>query len=66
MSFIALDLGTSFIKGAVLNAETLAIEHVRRVPFPDPLPGLPRLHREFDPAAILASPVNEGNRPRTL
>ncbi len=53
MSFIGIDLGTSFIKGAVLDPETLAIGHVRRVPFPDPLPGLPPLHREFDPFTVL-------------
>ena len=55
MSFIGLDLGTSFIKGAALNLDTYEISHVRRVPFPDPLPGLPPLRREFDPAAILAA-----------
>jgi sugar (pentulose or hexulose) kinase len=55
MSFIAIDLGTSFIKGAVLNPQTFTIEHVHRVPFPDPLPGLPALHREFDPHAVLAA-----------
>jgi sugar (pentulose or hexulose) kinase len=53
MSFIGIDLGTSFIKGAVLDPETLAIKHIRRVPFPDPAPGLPALHHEFDPNAIL-------------
>ena len=55
MSFIGIDLGTSFIKGAVLNPDTLTVEHVHRVPFPDPLPGLPPLHREFDPNAVLAA-----------
>ncbi|MCO6453257.1 MAG: hypothetical protein J5I90_20920 [Caldilineales bacterium] len=58
MSFIGIDLGTSFIKGAVLDTESLAIEHIRRVPFPDPLPNLPVLHREFDPIAILDATHN--------
>ena len=53
MSLIGIDLGTSFIKGAVLDPETLAIEHIRRVPFPDPAQGLPAPHRELDPNAIL-------------
>ena len=53
MSFIGIDLGTSFIKGAVLDPETQTIDHIRRVPFPDPLSGLPPLHREFDPFAVL-------------
>lgn len=55
MSYIGIDLGTSFIKGAVLDPKTLTIEHVRRIPFPDPLPGHPPLHREFDPQAVLAA-----------
>ena len=55
MAFVGIDIGTSFIKGAVLNADTLGISHVRRVPFPDPLPGLPPLYREFDPRVVLAA-----------
>ena len=53
MAFIGIDLGTSFVKGAVLDADTFRIDHIHRVPFPDPLPGLPPLHREFDPAVVL-------------
>jgi sugar (pentulose or hexulose) kinase len=55
MSFIGVDLGTSFIKGAVLDMERQQLTHIHRVPFPAPLPGLPPLYREFDPAAILAA-----------
>jgi sugar (pentulose or hexulose) kinase len=55
MSFVGIDIGTSFIKGAVLDAETLHISHIRRVPFPDPLPGLPPLYREFNPHAVLSA-----------
>jgi sugar (pentulose or hexulose) kinase len=53
MSLIAIDLGTSFIKGAILNLNTLQIEHVRRMPFPEPLPGLSPLFREYDPYQII-------------
>jgi sugar (pentulose or hexulose) kinase len=54
MSFIGIDLGTSFIKGAVLDLETRQLRHIRRPPFPDRLPNAdPRLC-EFDPGAILA------------
>jgi len=50
---LALDLGSSFIKGAVLDLDALAIRHVERVPFPDPIKGLPPGFREFDPRQIV-------------
>ena len=53
MSFIGIDIGTSFIKGAVLNTDALSISHIRRIPFPDPLPGLPPLYKEYDPHTVL-------------
>ncbi len=53
MTLIGIDIGTSFIKGAVLDLEHLRIEHVQRLPFPAPLPGLPPLYREYDPQAVL-------------
>ena len=55
MSFIGMDLGTSFIKGAVLNLETRELDHVRRTPFPPPLVDSPPLACEFDPNAILSA-----------
>jgi len=55
MSFVGIDIGTSFIKGAVLHADALSMSHIRRVPFPEPLPGLPPLYREFDPHAVLSA-----------
>lgn len=54
MRFIAIDLGTSFIKGALLDPETCEISHVQRIPFPDPIPGLDAQRCEFDPADVLA------------
>jgi sugar (pentulose or hexulose) kinase len=55
MSFIGIDLGTTFIKGAVLNLETQQLHHVRRTPFPPQLPNTPPLACEFDPNQILAA-----------
>lgn len=53
MHFLALDIGSSFIKGAVLDAEELTIEHVTRVPFPEPIAGLPPGHFEIEPFAVV-------------
>ena len=52
-NYLALDLGTSFIKGAILDLDQLRLRAVQRVPFPDPLPGRPPLFCEFDPAAVV-------------
>lgn len=55
MSFIAIDLGTSFIKGGILDLDRMRIEHIERVPFPNPVPGLAPLCREYNPHQILAA-----------
>ena len=55
MPLIALDVGTSFIKGAVIEPESLQVKHIHRVPFPDPLPNLPPLFFEVDPGQIIAA-----------
>jgi sugar (pentulose or hexulose) kinase len=55
MSFLGIDLGTSFIKGAVLNLESRRLEHVRRAPFPPPLANAAPLLCEVDPPAILTA-----------
>ncbi len=55
MSFIALDLGTTFIKGALLDLDGLRLHHIQRLPFPDPLPNLPPLFYEVDPNAVVAT-----------
>jgi sugar (pentulose or hexulose) kinase len=55
MTFIALDLGTTFIKGALLDLDRLRISHIRRLPFPAALPGLPPLFHEVDPAVVTAN-----------
>jgi len=55
MQLIGIDLGTSFLKGAVLDLDPPGIGHIRRVPFPDPIPGLPPLWNEYDPGQIVAA-----------
>lgn len=55
MSFLAIDLGTSFIKGAVLNLETCSLSHTERMPFPAPVPGLPPLFHEIEPDRIVTA-----------
>lgn len=55
MSFLGIDLGTTFIKAAVLNLESRDLEHVRRTPFPPPLEGANPLLYEIDPEAILSA-----------
>jgi sugar (pentulose or hexulose) kinase len=53
MRFIGIDLGSSFIKGAVLDLDALAIQHIERLPFPEPIRGLNPAFREFNPAEIV-------------
>ena len=55
MSFIGIDLGTTFIKGAVLHLDSRRLEQVRRAPFPPPLANANPLLCEVDPAAILTA-----------
>jgi sugar (pentulose or hexulose) kinase len=57
--FIALDIGSSFIKAAILNLDAglngPEIRHTYRLPFPGFVPGLPPRHREVAPDSILAA-----------
>jgi sugar (pentulose or hexulose) kinase len=54
MRFLAIDLGSSFIKGAVLDLTARSFDHVRRAPFPNPLPNLPPHHFEVEPRQVVA------------
>lgn len=62
MRLIGIDLGSSFIKGAVLNLDTLEIGHIERLPFPEPIRGLNPTFREFDPNQIMAATRSLLNR----
>ena len=51
--FLAIDVGTSFIKAAVIDLDTLELRRTERVPVPAFVGGLPPLYREVDPGAVL-------------
>jgi sugar (pentulose or hexulose) kinase len=53
MTLLALDLGTTFLKGAVLDLDTYEIRQIRRQPFPGRIAGGPPLFYEIDPQQIL-------------
>jgi sugar (pentulose or hexulose) kinase len=55
VNYIGIDLGSSYVKGAVLDLDGLAIRHIERLPFPEPIPGLPPAFREFDPGEVVAT-----------
>ena len=55
MTLLALDLGTTFIKGAVLDLDKRQIRQIRRQPFPKPLPNRPPLFYEVDPQIVVAT-----------
>jgi len=55
MTLLALDLGTTFVKGAVLDLDNLHLRHIRRQPFPKPVPNLPPLFFEVDPQTLVAT-----------
>ncbi len=55
MSFIGIDLGTTFIKGAVLNLQERRLESVRRRPFPERLANRNPLLWEIDPGEVVAA-----------
>lgn len=51
--FLGIDLGTTFLKGAILDLDGRCLSHIRRVPFPAAVAGLPPGHCEIDPAGVL-------------
>jgi sugar (pentulose or hexulose) kinase len=51
--FIGIDVGSSFIKAAIVDLQSMELRDIARVPYPEFLPGLPPGHREVDPAAIM-------------
>lgn len=51
--FIGLDIGSSTVKGALIDLDSLTIRESVRVPFPDPVRGLPAHHFEIEPQAII-------------
>ena len=53
MEFLAVDIGTSFFKGAIVCVESYRIRSVIRRPSPDPLPATDPLLHEHDADAIV-------------
>jgi sugar (pentulose or hexulose) kinase len=51
--FLGIDLGTTFLKGAVLDLDRRDFTHIRRVPVPPPVGGLPPTRYELDPSAVV-------------
>ena len=51
--FIGIDIGASFIKGAVLDTKSSSVEHIIRVPLPEFLPNLLPFYREVNPILII-------------
>jgi sedoheptulokinase len=52
-TYIGIDLGTTFLKGAVIDLDTLRLNHIERLPFPPFIAGLPASHREVEPALVV-------------
>ncbi len=55
MAFIGIDLGTSFIKAAILDLDASELQQVRRMPFPESISLPDPLRVEFDPGGIVAT-----------
>lgn len=53
MHYIGIDIGTSFIKGGVLDLASAQVHSVRRQPFPDSQAGIPAPLYEVDPQGIV-------------
>ena len=58
MRCLGLDIGSSSIKGAVLDLETSQVSHIVREPFPDPISGLPPGFHEVDVEEIYTQALN--------
>jgi sugar (pentulose or hexulose) kinase len=56
--FLGIDIGTSFIKAALIDADALSLRSIGRAPFPEFVTGLPPLHREVDPEAVMKGVEN--------
>jgi sugar (pentulose or hexulose) kinase len=53
MLYLGIDIGSSFIKGAVLDADALCLSHIERVDAPPLVSGLDQKFREIEPGAVL-------------
>jgi len=53
MRCLGIDIGSSSIKGGVLNLASGKVEQIAREPFPDPIAGLPAGFHEVAPADVV-------------
>lgn len=53
MQILALDIGTSFLKGAVLELDTLTVGESKRRPLPPSIDGLPPRHVALEPSLLV-------------
>jgi sugar (pentulose or hexulose) kinase len=53
--FLGIDIGTTFLKGAVLDLDNHTVSQTRRLPVPEPVSGLAPTRYELAPEAILAT-----------
>ncbi|MEM7127924.1 MAG: FGGY family carbohydrate kinase [Chloroflexota bacterium] len=53
--FVAIDIGTSFIKGALLDLDRRQLLHIQRQPFPDPVANLAANFFEVDPDTLVVT-----------
>lgn len=55
MKCLGIDIGSSSIKGSVLDLESGLLEQMVRKPFPEPVTGLPAGHFEIDPRSVVTA-----------
>ena len=55
MTFIGIDIGTTFIKGALLDLDSYELRRPTRRPFPTAVAGLPARFYEVDPTELVAT-----------
>jgi sugar (pentulose or hexulose) kinase len=54
MSFIGIDIGATFLKGAVLDVENMKVTNIIHSPFPSFIEGRPYGYREIEPMSIVS------------
>jgi len=64
MRFVAIDLGATFIKSALVDTGSFTISHIERVPFPPFVKNLPPSYREISAESVLQ--ITKGHIDRLL
>lgn len=53
MRYLGIDIGSSFIKGAVLDVDELCLSHIERMDAPQTVSGLDPMFREIEPEDVV-------------